>query len=128
MSKLISISELSKKLDLTNSLNKKPKNYILRFWEKKFKQIKPTFINKRRYYSSDQIEMIKLIKFLLKSKGMTINGVKKILKNDINKLDDYYSYSLKTEYYKLNLKEKSKKILNKIKQLKKHGKKISYKS
>ena len=30
---------------------KKPLNYILRYWEKEFKEIKPTIINKQRYYT-----------------------------------------------------------------------------
>ena len=126
MDKLISISQLSYKLNLISPNNKKPKNYILRYWEKEFKQIKPKIINKRRYYSIKQIELIKLVHFLLKNKGMTINGVKKVLNTDINKLDDYNSHSLKANYYKNNLKDKSKKLLNKIKNLKKYGKKITY--
>tara|TARA_Y100001935_G_C17086274_1_gene398880 strand:+ start:190 stop:570 length:381 start_codon:yes stop_codon:yes gene_type:complete len=126
MDKLISISQLSNKLNLINANNKKPKNYILRYWEKEFKQVKPKIINKRRYYSTQQIELIKLIHFLLKNKGMTINGVKKLLNSDINKLDDYNSHSLKTNYYKSSLKDKSKKLLNKIKNLKRYGKKNTY--
>ena len=126
MSKLITISELSKLLNLIDKKNGKPKNYILRYWEKEFKQIKPKIINRRRYYSIQQIELIKLVHFLLKNKGMTINGVKKVLNTDINKLDDYNSHSLKANYYKNNLKDKSKKLLNKIKNLKKYGKKITY--
>ena len=126
MSKLITISELSKLLNLIDKKNGKPKNYILRYWEKEFKQIKPKIINRRRYYSIEQIELIKLVHFLLKNKGMTINGVKKVLNSDINKLDDYNSHSLKANYYKNNLKDKSKKLLNKIKNLKKYGKKITY--
>ena len=51
MDKLISISQLSYKLNLISPNNKKPKNYILRYWEKEFKQIKPKIINRRRYYS-----------------------------------------------------------------------------
>ena len=78
MDKLISISQLSYKLNLISPNNKKPKNYILRYWEKEFKQIKPKIINRRRYYSIEQIELIKLVHFLLKNKGMTINGVKKV--------------------------------------------------
>ena len=89
MSKLINITELSKLLGLIDLKTKKPANYILRYWEKQFKQIKPKIFNKRRYYSDKQIEMIKMIKFLLKDKGMTINGVKNILKSKINSLDDY---------------------------------------
>ena len=73
-----------------------------------------------------KIDIIKLIKFLLKDKGMTVNGVKNVLKSNINSLDDYNSYSLKADYLKENLKVKSKTILEKIKKLKKNGKKISH--
>ena len=126
MSKFINISELSKILNLINPDNKKPLNHVIRFWEKKFKEIKPKIINNRRYYSPKQVEIIKLIKFLLKTKGMTITGVKNILNSKINKLDDYDSFGLKTDYYKKNIKEKSTKILNKINNLKKYGKKNSH--
>ena len=128
MSKFINISDLSRKLDLVDLDSGKPLNHTLRFWEKHFKQIKPKIINKRRYYSNNNIEIIKLIKYLLKDKGMTINGVKDVLNSNINKLDDYDLDSLKTEYYKKNIKEKSKKILNKIRKLKNYGKKNSFKS
>ena len=126
MSKLINITELSKLLGLIDLKTKKPANYILRYWEKQFKQIKPKIFNKRRYYSEKQIEMIKMIKFLLKDKGMTINGVKNILKYKINSLDDYNSYSLKADYHKNNIKIKTKKILEKIDLIKKYGKKNTY--
>ena len=36
-----------------------------------------------------------MIKFLLKSKGMTILGVKNLLNSNINKLDDHKGHSLK---------------------------------
>ena len=68
MKKLINISELAIKLKLINIKNKKPQNHIIRFWEKEFKQIKPKIINKRRYYSSEQVEIIKMINFCLKTK------------------------------------------------------------
>ena len=126
MSKFINISELSKILNLINPESKKPLNHVIRFWEKEFKEIKPKIINNRRYYSSKQVEIIKLIKFLLKTKGMTITGVKNVLNSKINKLDDYDSFSLKADYYKKNIKEKSTKILNKINKLKKYGKKNSH--
>ncbi len=126
MDKLIKISDLSIKLDLINPKNKKPLNHIIRYWEREFKQIKPIVINKRRYFNKYQVEIIKLINYLLKKKGMTISGVKKVLNSNLNKLDDYNSRSLKAEYYKKSLKEKSFKILNKIKNLKKYGKKNSY--
>ncbi len=126
MKKLINISELSKILNLVNPKTNKPSNYVLRYWEREFKQIKPTFLKKRRYYSEKQIDIIKLIKFLLKDKGMRINGVKNVLKSNINSLDDYNSFSLKADYHKKNIKIKTKKILEKIKEIKNHGKKISH--
>ena len=126
MSKLVSISELSKSLNIENLENNKISNHTLRYWEKEFKQLKPKFIKKRRYYTSKQIEVVKLIKFLLKDKGMTVKGVKKILNDKINKLDDYDFNSLKTEYFKINIKNKSKNILAKINKLKKYGKKNSH--
>ena len=36
----------------------------------------------RRYYDKSSVDLLKKIKFLLKDKGMTINGVKKILDSD----------------------------------------------
>ena len=124
MKKLITISDLSKLLNLVDN-NKKPLNYVLRYWEKEFNEIRPKKIKNRRYYTLEQVETIKLIKFLLKNKGMTINGVKNVLKSN-NKLDDYNSHSLKVEYYRKEFEEKSKKVLKKIKKLKRYGKKDSH--
>tara|TARA_Y200000002_G_scaffold188432_1_gene155513 strand:- start:721 stop:1107 length:387 start_codon:yes stop_codon:yes gene_type:complete len=128
MEKLKNITELSKSLNLINPKTNKSNNYILRYWEKEFKQVKPVFINKRRYYTEKQVEIIKMIKFLLKDQGMTISGVKNVLKSSINSLDENNSYSLKADYFKKKIKTKSKKILDKIEKLKKNGKKISHKS
>ncbi len=122
MDKLIKISDLSKQLKLVNSSNGKPLNYILRYWEKEFKQIKPKIINNRRYYSSRQVEVIKLIRFLLKDKGMTIKGAKTLLNTNNNELDYRNYHSLKAEF----LKNKGKIILKKIRNLKKYGKKNTH--
>ena len=121
MDKLLGITELTKLLNLINPKTKKPLNHTLRFWEKEFKQIKPKIINKRRYYSKKQIDCIKLIKYLIKDKGMSVLGVKNILKSSFNSLDVNDLHSLKTEYHKINIKNKSKKILEKINKLKKNG-------
>jgi DNA-binding transcriptional MerR regulator len=128
MSKLINISQLSIILNLINPKNKKPLNHTVRFWEKEFKQIKPKKINNRRYYTEEQVETFKLIKFLLKNKGMTISGVKLVLNSNINKLDDYNSHGLKAEYYKEKIKDKSKTLIEKINKLKNYGKKNTLKS
>ena len=126
MEKLLTISELSLMLDLIDSSNKKPRNYVLRYWEKQFRQIRPKKINNRRYYSPQQVEIVKMIKFLIKNKGMSILGVKNILNSNRIKLDDYNSYSLKAEYQLKEIKSKSKIILEKIKNIKKYGKKNTY--
>ena len=125
MKKLVNISELSKILDLFDPLTKKPLNHIIRFWETKFKVIKPKKINNRRYYTPKQVEIIKIIKFLLKNRGMTIMGVKKLINFKRNELDDHNSDSLKAEYYKNLLKVKSNILKDKIIKIKSYGKKNS---
>ena len=126
MTKLMNISELSKSLNLINPKSKKPLNHVIRYWEKEFKQIRPKKINNRRYYSSNQIKLIKLIKFLLRNKGLTISGVKTFLKKNTNELDYANTDSLKTEYYKNSLRQKSLSLLKKISNLKIYGKKNSH--
>jgi DNA-binding transcriptional MerR regulator len=49
--------------------------YVIRFWETKFKDLNPIKKNKgSRYYSKDQIDLLKKIKYLLYEKKMTIKG------------------------------------------------------
>ena len=122
MTKLINISAVSRILNNIDDKTNKPLNYILRYWEKEFKIIRPKKINNIRYYSEKQIEILKMIKFLLKNKGMTISGVKNLLNQKINDLDYTNTISLKADYYKNNLSTKSKNILEKIKKIKKYGK------
>ena len=126
MKKLLNISGLSRLLNLVNKKDKKPLNHIIRYWEKEFKEIKPKIINNRRYYSEDQVELIKKIKFMLYDKEMTVSGVKKLLKKKINKLDVSNSYSLQEIYLKKKIKEKSKSVLERVNRLKDYGKKISH--
>ena len=128
MNKLIGISQVSKILNLVDPITKKPLNYILRYWENEFKEIKPKKINNRRYYSPKQVQIIKMIKFLLKNKGMTISGVKNILKLAPNSLDVDNIHSLKADYHKTILKTKSKNLLDKINKIKNYGKKNSSQS
>ena len=125
MNKLVNISELCIILDMIDPINKKPLNHVLRYWEKEFNQIKPKKINNRRYYSSRDIEIIRIIKFYLKDQKMTIKGVKNILKNNINDLDDAKRLVDRNQYYKNLLKNKSKSLLSKIKKIRNYGKKNS---
>ena len=126
MDKLFTISQVAKLLKLTDKSTLKPKNYILRYWEREFKQIKPKLINKRRYYTIKQIEILKYIAYMIKNKGMSIRGVKNLLNSKINQLDDHVLDSLKKDYNKSVLKEKTSKILEKINKLKRYGKKNSH--
>ena len=121
MKNFIDISELSKKLNLINKKTGKPANYILRFWEKEFKGIKPTLLKgNRRYYNQNQVDKIKFIKYLLKDKGLTIKGAKKILQEKKN-IDVSNTNNIKNDYLKNSIKNKSDNILKKIKQIKKYG-------
>ena len=123
--KYLKISEVAKKLGLVNS-KKRETTHVLRFWEKNFKEINPLKLDgNTRYYNQELLEKLKLIKHLLKDKGMTIKGVKLVLKKGINSLDDYHSFNVKDEYLKKRLIEKTKKILNRIKKIK-HGKKNAH--
>ena len=116
--KLLSISELALKLNLINPKNKKPLTHTLRYWETNFKQLRPTILGgRRRYYSSKDIKVVKMILFLLKTQGMTINGAKKAMNVNLKHLDDTKTSSIKAAYYKKSIKDKSKKILNRIKKL-----------
>ena len=112
-----SIGEVAKILDLVNKKKGTLNTHTIRFWEKEFKQIKPKILNgSRRYYNKDTVEFLKKIKYLLKDQGMTINGVKKLLKYDKSlKLDELENNSISADY---NIKNKIKKISNLLKQLK----------
>ena len=110
------IGEVARKLHLFDKKTGALQTHTLRYWETQFKQIRPMIrAGKRRYYSKENFQIIKLIKFLLKEKGLTINGVKKILNNpDIRSLDDNMNFGI----YKSDLKN-TKIIKDKIKKISK---------
>ena len=116
------IGEITKELGLIDKKTGNLQTHTLRYWEKQFKQIRPLIkAGRRRYYSRKDFKIIKLIKFLLKERGLTINGVKKILnKPKSQSLDDSMNLGL----YKVDLetkrivKDKIKKISRIIKELK----------
>jgi DNA-binding transcriptional MerR regulator len=113
------IGEVSEVLSFENKSGKKIATHTIRFWEKKFKQIKPkTFNGKRRYYDKETIDLLKKIKFLLKDKGMTINGVKKLLiSGKSNELDEISNKSITANNLRNKLSNISK-IIKNLKQLK----------
>tara|TARA_B100000686_G_scaffold176563_1_gene183587 strand:- start:527 stop:922 length:396 start_codon:yes stop_codon:yes gene_type:complete len=116
------IGQTAKELNLIDDKTGRVQTHTLRFWESQFKQIKPSIkAGGRRYYSEKNIKLIRFIKFLLRDKGLTINGVKKILNNP--KLDAI-DPNIDLGVYKTNLKTKEiiekkiKKIAEIIKELK----------
>ena len=111
------IGEVVKILGLKSKKGKSVPTHTIRFWEKEFKQIKPKILNgSRRYYDEKSINVLKKVHFLLKEEGMTIKGVKRILKDkDSLKLDEIPNHSINANI----LKNKLVKISNIIKSLKK---------
>ena len=104
-----SIGEVAKLLNLINKKTGKPSTHTIRFWEKEFKQIKPNiFSGRRRYYNAQAIDILKKIQFLLKRKGMTINGVKKYLSNRDSELDENYNKTINSQLIKTKISKISK--------------------
>ena len=57
--------------------------HVLRFWESKFKYIKPMKRGGgRRYYRPEDISLLIGIKHLLYSEGLTIKGAQKVIKTN----------------------------------------------
>jgi DNA-binding transcriptional MerR regulator len=115
--KLLNISEMAIKLGLINKKNKKPSTHTLRFWEAKFKQLKPIILGGRRYYDIKSIKVLKMIFFLLKNQGMTVKGAIKVMNENLKYLDDTNSSSIKADYHRMLIKKKTNKILTRIKKL-----------
>jgi DNA-binding transcriptional MerR regulator len=90
------IGEVAKILNLLNKKKGSFSTHTIRFWEKEFKQVKPkVFSGNRRYYDETCINLLKKIKFLSKNKGMTLNGVKKVLNSENSDIDEIYNTSIK---------------------------------
>ena len=88
-----SINEVSKKLNVPA--------HTLRYWEKQFPvAIRPTTgAGGRRYYRTETVQKLMQIKNLLYTHGMTIAGVKKLLRDgnlSENSPDDSASQSVVT--------------------------------
>ena len=118
------IGETTKELGLIDKKTGNLQTHTLRYWESQFKQIKPLIrAGKRRYYSKKDFKLIKLIKFLLKDKGLTIKGVKKILnQSNVHELDENMDLGVYNSDLKVakDIKDRVIKISKIIKQLKKY--------
>ena len=111
------IGEVAKILELKSKKKGQLPTHTIRFWETKFKQIKPKLLDSnRRYYDQKTINILRKIKFLLKDQGMTINGVKKILDNSNNtdtlNLDEISNNSIRANNFKNKVLKISKIVKN----------------
>ena len=67
------ISEVASELDVPQ--------HVLRFWESRFTQVRPTKrAGGRRYYRPEDVDLLRGIRGLLYSEGYTIKGVQKLLR------------------------------------------------
>jgi DNA-binding transcriptional MerR regulator len=67
------ISEVASDLDVPQ--------HVLRFWESRFAQVRPTKrAGGRRYYRPEDVDLLRGIRTLLYSEGYTIKGVQKLLR------------------------------------------------
>ena len=116
------IGEVAKKLGLINKKTGHLQTHTIRYLETQFKQIKPRIkAGRRRYYSIQDFKIIKYIKYLLKEKGLTVVGVKRILNNkEGHSLDDAINlgvYNPGLETTKI-IKDKIKNISKIVKEIK----------
>tara|TARA_S200000501_G_scaffold55900_1_gene46014 strand:+ start:974 stop:1303 length:330 start_codon:yes stop_codon:yes gene_type:complete len=90
------IGEIAKAFNVNTSL--------LRFWEKEFKEIHPKKKQSGvRKYTPEDIIIIEKIYFLLKKKGLTIEGAKKQLKIKSSNDGNHQLMIQKLEIIKANL-------------------------
>ncbi len=67
------ISEVASELDVPQ--------HVLRFWESRFGQVKPVKrAGGRRYYRPEDVDLLRGIRTLLYSDGVTIKGVQKLMR------------------------------------------------
>lgn len=98
-----SIKEVCKQLDLNLS--------TLRFWEKQFPNLTPRKYGKGdRLYTHEDISFIRLIHYLLKEKGYTIEGAKKVIQSKESKEADQLKIIQRLEKVHQFLKEMRKQL------------------
>ncbi len=103
-----SISEVSKLTDL--------EQYILRYWESEFEQLKPSKNRAgNRIYTNKDIKTILLIKKLLRKEKYTIEGAKNIINNP----DEVDNISSENALKNIKLEEKQLKKSQESKNIKK---------
>ena len=88
--------------------------HVLRFWEKKFSSIKPKKnLSGRRFYSSNDIKTLLIIKKLLYEDGFTIKGAVSVIDKS-KKNNENYEYVINVNLTKsINLIQQGLDIIKK---------------
>ena len=90
------IGEVAKAFDVNTSL--------IRFWEKEFEALKPKKNAKgNRKFTPEDIKNLKLIYYLVKERGLTLEGAKTRLKEEKKKTLNNFDLISKLEDIKNNL-------------------------
>ena len=86
---------------------------LIRYWENQFEALKP-YKNKKgnRLFSPDDIEVKKLIHYLVKQSGLNIKGAKQKLKDNREETIQNFEIVQKLQFVKNELNE----ILNEMKE------------
>lgn len=56
--------------------------HVLRYWEQSFRQLRPIRRGGRRFYTKEDLQVLKQIYTLLKEEGYTIDGAKRKLQEE----------------------------------------------
>lgn len=81
--KYYSIGEVAKILNVNTSL--------IRFWETEFAHIKPKKNRKgNRVFTKEEIEKLKFVYYLVKERGLKLDGAKKIIKEQRGREKERY--------------------------------------
>ena len=92
--------------------------HVLRFWETRFAQIKPTKrAGGRRYYRPADMLVIGGIKTLLHDKGMTIRGVQKLLREQGVSHVSSFSIPLDPERVEREAQDESDSVARNVRQI-----------
>ncbi|MGI9532665.1 MerR family transcriptional regulator [Lutimonas sp.] len=92
------IGEVAKAFEVNTSL--------IRFWENEFDVLKPKKNKKgNRLFTPEDLENLKLIYFLVKEKGFTLEGAKKKLKENPDEIFSNHKIIMRLESIKSELLE-----------------------
>ena len=93
------ISEVAEKLGIEAS--------TLRYWESQFPTISPRRNdNKKRFYTEEDIENVRMVQYLLKQRNLTIKGAKLALEENKGQVERLYEAARRLE----SIREEVKKL------------------